>query len=87
MQKSLYTPEQIKLQQLLRQLRKEAHLTQLALAEKLEVAPSRISEYEKAGRRMDILQLRRYCKAVGITLRDFVEKLEADLDEDPHSLS
>lgn len=67
---------------LLWQLRKEAHLTQLALAEKLHVAPSRISEYEKAGRRMDILQLRHYCKAVGITLRQFVDRLEASLPEE-----
>lgn len=81
MQKSLYTPEQIKLQQLLQQLRKDANLTQLALAKKLNVAPSRISEYEKAGRRMDILQLRLYCEAVGITLRDFVDRLENALSE------
>ena len=79
MQKSIYTPEQINLQQLLRQLRKEANLTQLELSEKLAVAPSRISEYEKSGRRMDILQLRQYCRAVGISLRDFVDRLEEGL--------
>lgn len=80
-QKSLYTEEQQNLQSLLRQLRKDANLTQLQLAEKLQVAPSRISEYEKAGRRMDILQLRLYCKAVGTTLPDFVDRLEKVLPE------
>ena len=85
MQKSLYTPEQVEFQKLLRQLRKDANLTQLALAEKLQVAPSRISEYEKSGRRMDVLQLRLYCRAVGITLRDFVNRLENALENLPQS--
>lgn len=77
MQKSIGRPEQEILQRLLRQCRKEAGLTQRGLAERLQSGHSRISEYETGERRMDLVQLREYLDAVGVSLADFVFRFEA----------
>lgn len=57
----------------------EAGLTQKQLAERLDSPHSRISDYERGIRRIDLIQLRQYCEAVGLTLRDFVDRFEASL--------
>ena len=61
---------------LLREIRKEAKLTQVELAERLETPHSRISDYERGGRRLDLVQLREYCMALDVTLRQFVDRFE-----------
>ncbi len=79
MQKSIHTQEQVFLSLLLRQVRAEAGLTQVELAQQLGTPHSRISDYERGERRMDLLQLREYLQPLGITLEDFVRRLEAGL--------
>ena len=61
---------------LLRQIRLDAKLRQVDLAERLGHPQSFVSKYESGERRLDILELRSLCKAVGITLEQFVAKLE-----------
>ena len=59
---------------LLRQVRLDANLTQLQLAEKIGQTQSYVSKYENGEQRLDLLELEAVCKAVGITLTDFVER-------------
>ncbi|HEY4313044.1 MAG TPA: helix-turn-helix transcriptional regulator [Pirellulales bacterium] len=77
MDKSIFTPEQQKLQELLRQVRLGAGLRQQDLAEKLAQPQSFVSKYEAGERRLDLLEVRAICAAVGISLREFVDRLEA----------
>ena len=64
---------------LLRQIRLDAKLRQVDLAKRLGQPQSFVSKYESGERRLDILELRSLCKAVGITLEQFVAKLEQRL--------
>src|SRR5580704_3082237 len=80
MEKSIFTPEQKVFEQLLREYRTEAGLTQGQLAERLATLQTIVSNIEIGERRLDILELRQVCKALGVTLRDFVDKLEDRLD-------
>jgi len=79
MEKSIHTTQQQKLQKLLRQIRIEAKLRQVDLAERLGEPQSFISKYESGERRLDILEIREICEAIGIPLEDFARRLEASL--------
>ena len=59
---------------LLRQVRLDAGLTQLQLAEKIQETQSYVSKYESGEQRLDLIELEIVCKAVGISLKDFVER-------------
>ena len=85
MRKSIYTAQQRHFQNLLRQVRQDAGLTQTSLAERLETAHSRISDYERGERRLDLIQLRDYCRALGVPLQEFVRRFEAALPDEPQS--
>lgn len=79
MEKSIFTSEQAKLQELLRQIRLGAGLRQADLAEKLGQLQSFVSKYESGERRLDLLEVRQICQVVGISLSEFVERLEKSL--------
>ncbi len=79
MDKSIFTPDQRKLQELLRQVRLGAGMRQSDLAEKLGQPQSFVSKYESGERRLDLLEMRQICAAVGISLREFVDRLEQSL--------
>lgn len=64
---------------LLRQIRLDANLRQVDLADRLGQPQSFVSKYESGERRLDILELRSLCKAVGISLEQFVTRLEQHL--------
>jgi len=66
--------------ELLIELRNAAGLTQVALAEKLKWEQTHISRVERGVRRLDILELRRWVDAIGISLQQFVEKFEQRLE-------
>lgn len=82
MEKSAFTPEQPILDQLLRQCRTEAGLTQAQLAERLGTLQTIVSNIEIGERRIDVLELRRVCHALGISLREFIDRLETRIEED-----
>ncbi|QDT23693.1 helix-turn-helix domain-containing protein [Gimesia chilikensis] len=79
MKKNLYTQRQRILLDLLRETRKEAGLRQDDVAKRLGRPQSFVSKYESGERRLDILELYDICKAMGLTLNDFVETLQAIL--------
>lgn len=60
---------------LLREARKGAGLQQESLARKLAKPHSFVSRYETGERRLDILELQLVCAACGVTLLDFVKRL------------
>ena len=81
MDKSIYTDEYAVVVRLLRQVRKEAGITQVQLAEKLGLTQSLFSKMERGQCRVDIVQLRTVCRALGLSLIDFVERLERELTQ------
>jgi len=78
MVKSLSSKEGEKLTALLRSIRSEAGLTQSDVAGKLELPQSFVSKYESGERRLDLVELSRICKALGISLGDFVRRFEKE---------
>lgn len=61
---------------LLRQVRIEAGLTQVELADKLGRPQSFVSKYESGERRLDLVELQQVCAAVGISLQEFARRYE-----------
>jgi transcriptional regulator with XRE-family HTH domain len=61
---------------LIRQIRLEAKLRQEDLAQKLGEPQSFVSRYESGERRLDVLELRRICRVLGVPLSEFVRRLE-----------
>lgn len=80
MGKNIFTPNQEKLQILLRQIRRNAALSQAELARRLDVPQSFVSKYESGERRLDLIELHNICKATGISLGDFVKMFEELLE-------
>lgn len=66
---------------LLKEIRVAAGVRQVDLAEKLRVPQSMISKYEVGERRLDLLELRDICAALGISLVEFVRELEQRLGD------
>jgi len=79
MEKSIHSPEQTTLQRLLRQIRRGAGLRQEDLAQLLGKPQSFVSNYERGERRLDLLELRQICQAVGIPLIALVQRFEESL--------
>jgi transcriptional regulator with XRE-family HTH domain len=80
MKKSIFSTEQEKLQTLLRQVRMDAGLRQSDLAKRLSQPQSFVSKYESGERRLDLVELRQICQAVGIPLARLVKKFEENLE-------
>ena len=76
MEKSIHTAEQKTLLKLLRDVRHEAGLTQVELAARLDTLQATISNYERGERRLDLIELAKVCQAIGISLREFVDRFE-----------
>jgi ribosome-binding protein aMBF1 (putative translation factor) len=69
--------------QLIRETRSDAGLKQTELALKLGVAQSVVSKFETGERRLDLIEVRAVCSACGVTLEQFVARLEARLGRRP----
>ena len=76
MPKSIYSSQYETFLILLRQTREEAGVTQIELARKLRMTQSTVSKCERGERRLDIIELRRWCRVIGCALPEFVAKLE-----------
>jgi len=79
MAKSIYTAEQEVLQALLKELRLAVGIRQAELAVKLGRPQSYVSKYEGGERRLDVLELRQVCQALGTDLPAFARRLEKRL--------
>jgi ribosome-binding protein aMBF1 (putative translation factor) len=79
MQKSTFTREYRAFLDTLKDCRLKAELSQIELAAKLDQSQSFVSKCERGETRVDIVQLRVFCKAFGITLPVFVAQFEERL--------
>ena len=79
MEKSIFTREYRVFTQTLRAARERAGLTQIELAERLKITQSFLSKVERGERRLDMVQVRSWCRALGMTLPDFVAQFEEQL--------
>ena len=68
--------------ELLRAQRLEKGITQEQLAKALKVGQGFISKIETHERRIDILELRSICKAIGISFLDFARNLDNELEKE-----
>ena len=76
MGKSIHTPEYALLLGLIREAREAAGLTQVELARILGQSQSFVSKMEVGERRIDVIQLRTVCLALGVSLTDFIQRFE-----------
>ena len=65
---------------LLRELRRSAGLRQIDMARALGKPQAFVSYYESGARRLDLLELRQVCAAMGVSLVDFARKFEKRLE-------
>lgn len=79
MKKKVYIAQRGRLVSLLREMRVEAGLTQMELATLIERDQTFVSKYESGQRRLDVLEIREICQAIGISLAEFAERLEKAL--------
>jgi transcriptional regulator with XRE-family HTH domain len=79
MKKKVYIVQRSRLVSLLREIRIEAGLTQMELAVHIERDQTFVSKYESGQRRLDVLEVREICQAIGISLDEFVKRLEKSL--------
>jgi transcriptional regulator with XRE-family HTH domain len=82
MEKSVHTAEYATLLDMLREARRQAGVTQTELAARLRKSQSFVSKVEVGETRLDVIQLRTILRALGVSLRDFVAKLDARLDRE-----
>ncbi|MBI1784580.1 helix-turn-helix transcriptional regulator [Candidatus Sumerlaeota bacterium] len=80
MEKSLWSKEYRLVLAHLIQARQKAGLTQAQLADRLAETQSFISKCERGERRLDVVELRRFCKAIGVSFLELVRRLDRALD-------
>ena len=76
MRKKIYIAQRNRMTDLLREVRLETDLTQVELAARIQKDQAYVSRYESGQRRLDVLEVREICQAIGITLEEFVKRLE-----------
>ncbi|HEU5151524.1 MAG TPA: helix-turn-helix transcriptional regulator [Iamia sp.] len=74
MEKSIGSPDHQRLAQRLRELREDAGLRQVELAERLGVTQSFVSNVENGERRLDLIELRQVCRALDADLVELVRE-------------
>jgi transcriptional regulator with XRE-family HTH domain len=79
MEKSVFTHEYGVLLETLRDFRRRAKITQVELAKKIREGQAFVSKSERGERRLDVIQLREICFALGTTLPKFIEAFEKRL--------
>lgn len=77
-QKAIFSAEHQRLCLMLREMRTKRGLRQADLAEILEVNQTFVSKYERGERRLDLIELRQVCEALGSDLRSFVNQFETE---------
>jgi len=70
-------PKHKRIAGLLRNLRLEAKLRQVDVAERLRLPQSFVSRYESGERRLDFVEVAEICAALGVRLSDFVRHFES----------
>ena len=79
MEKSIYSNDYARFLRQLRDTRKKAGMTQEQLAARLRQTQSFISKCERGERRLDIVEVRAICNALGVSFEGFVAIFEKSL--------
>ena len=81
MEKSIYSDEYTTFLSALRQARRAAGLTQEDVAARLGqgATQSFVSKCERGERRIDVVELRAFCQAIGIPFEEFAHQIEVKL--------
>lgn len=79
MRKSLMSPEYDAFVTMLRELREKQGVTQVDLAERLEGGQSFVSKSERGERRLDVLEVRAWCRALGVDFVAFLQQVDRRL--------
>ncbi len=79
MDKSIHSKEYQLVLAELKIARLSAGITQVELAERLNVTQTFISKCERNERRLDIVELRSFCIAIGVEFTEFISGLELKL--------
>jgi transcriptional regulator with XRE-family HTH domain len=82
MSKSIFSEEYRVLLRHLREARRRAGLTQEDVASRIGQGQSFVSKCERGERRIDVIELRNFCRAIGIDFFEFLASLEKELDGD-----
>ncbi len=65
----------------IRSARRSANVTQAELAKRIGTDQSFVSKYERGERRLDVVELRAICIALGIDLAEFLSGFEEKLKQ------
>lgn len=81
MAKSIYSTELKAMLKLLRHKREKSGITQIEVAMRLGMTQSAVSKVERGERRLDVVELRRWCKGIGVSFVAFVRELDRTLSK------
>ena len=81
MRKSIFTKQYDAFVSVLTHARRKAGVTQADLARRLRMTQSAVSKCERGERRIDVIELRQWCAAIGRPLPDFISELERVLGD------
>lgn len=81
LEKSVFTQEYQLLLSLLNEARVQAGFSQEELAKRVPHSQKFISRCETGERRIDVIELRALCRALGVSFVEFIERLETKLNE------
>jgi transcriptional regulator with XRE-family HTH domain len=79
MEKSIISADYRLFLEFLKKTREEIGLTQVQIAKKLKITQSQVSKIERGERRLDFIELRRWLRALGVSIVDFVAEFEVYL--------
>lgn len=65
----------------LRKARKSQGFTQQQVAKELGITQSIIGKIERGERRIDVIELREFCRVLGVPLIVFIHQLESALEQ------
>ena len=77
MEKSIHSAQYALFLQRLKAVRLERNISQVQLAERLDETQVFVSKCERGERRLDIIETMRWCQALGVSLQELVQQLEA----------
>lgn len=81
MEKTIHSKEYARVLELLKATRDKRNLTQTEVAERLGETQSFVSKVERGERRLDVVELRSFCNALGVPFVSFMSKVESALKE------
>lgn len=79
MQKTLHSEQATLFLQMLRDVRLATGMTQSKLARKLQIEQTVVSKIETGLRRLDVVELHAWLRALGVPLTEFVSELDTGL--------